>query len=90
MKTNIMKYGKLAVQEIFAGQDKCPAGYDVTVSTWQSIDKADKKWFENFKCIMVDEAHLAQAKSLVGIMEKTETTKNRIWFYGNNSRLTNS
>ncbi|MDR3503090.1 MAG: Hint domain-containing homing endonuclease [Legionella sp.] len=42
----------------------------VTITTWQSVYKLDKEWFANFDAIIVDEAHLAAAKSLIGIMEK--------------------
>jgi len=42
----------------------------VTITTWQSVYKFEEDWFESFGAILVDEAHLAAAKSLIGIMEK--------------------
>lgn len=86
MKTDFESYGATpltcGIHKIFGGQDKCPAGYDVVVSTWQSIYKADKGWFDNFGLIIVDEAHLAQAKCLTGIMEKTPTIPYKFGFTG--------
>ena len=85
MEGDFRSYGAdkfFTIQKIFAGQDQCPAGYDVTISTWQSIYQNPKGWFENFDTIIVDEAHLAQAKSLTGIMEKTPNIQNKFGFTG--------
>ena len=79
--SNLIK-DRFNIQKIFAGQDQCPAGHDVTISTWQSIYKASKGWFSNFKQVIIDEAHLAQAKSLTGIMEKTPTLQYKFGFTG--------
>lgn len=46
----------------------------VTVSTWQSIYEMPAKWFDQFHMITIDECHLAKAKSLKGILEKTKKT----------------
>jgi len=43
---------------------------DVVISTWQSIYKLPKKYFEQFGCVIGDEAHMFKAKSLTGIMTK--------------------
>ena len=48
-----------------------------TVSTWQSIVKQPGRYFDQFGMIMVDEAHLAKAKSLTSIMEKAVNTRFR-------------
>ena len=37
---------------------------DVVISTWQSIYKMPKKYFEQFDCVIGDEAHMFKAKSL--------------------------
>jgi superfamily II DNA or RNA helicase len=55
---------------------------DIITACWQSIYKADAEWFENFGLVIVDEAHLAQAKSLTGIMEKTPTVEHKFGFTG--------
>lgn len=86
METDFKDYGATPrtcnIQKIYAGQDQCPAGYDVTITTWQSIYKNAKGWFSNFKNVIVDEAHGAKAKSLVTVMEKTFTLQNKFGFTG--------
>lgn len=42
----------------------------ILVSTWQSIFRKDRDWFDQFRCLIVDEAHQAKANSLVGIAKK--------------------
>jgi superfamily II DNA or RNA helicase len=42
---------------------------NVVISTWQSLIKAPKDWFDQFNVVLGDEAHLFQAKSLQKIME---------------------
>lgn len=56
--------------KIFQGQEKDGAGR-VYISTWQSIYKLPKKYFEQFGCVIHDEVHRAQATSLQSIMRKT-------------------
>ena len=50
---------------------------DVTISTWQSIYEMPVSWFEQFEVVIVDEAHLAKADSLVAIMEKLKKCQYR-------------
>ncbi len=63
-------------------------GYDietdkrVIVSTWQSIYKLPKKWFQQFCCVVGDEAHLFKAKSLTGIVSKMVDCDYRFGFTG--------
>jgi len=54
----------------------------VTISTWQSIYRMDKKYFQQFKVVIGDEAHLFQAKSLIGILTKCENAICRFGFTG--------
>ena len=54
----------------------------VIISTWQSIYKLQKKYFEGFDVVIGDEAHLYKAKSLTKIMEKLKNTKYRFGFTG--------
>ena len=62
---------------LYAGSDK-HTNKEVIISTWQSIYKLDKKYFSQFGAVFVDEAHLAKAKSLTGIMTKLHECKYRI------------
>ena len=55
---------------------------DVVISTWQSIYKMPKKYFEQFDCIIGDEAHMFKAKSLTSIMTKLHQCKYRFGFTG--------
>ena len=67
--------------KIYAGIDKSTSK-QVTVTTWQSIYKMPKSYFENFDCVIGDEAHLFKAKSLTNIMTKLHNCKHRIGFTG--------
>ena len=54
----------------------------VLISTWQSLYKLPKKYFEQFGCVFGDEAHLFKSKSLTEIMTKLEDCKYRIGLTG--------
>jgi len=69
------------VHSVFSGQDKRSAK-PITISTWQSIYKLPKSYFEDYDLIIGDEAHQFKAKSLTTIMEKMENTKYRFGFTG--------
>lgn len=62
---------------VYSGFDK-HLETDVTISTWQSIYKLDKKWFSQFDVIIGDEAHQYKSQSLVSIMEKLTHIEHRI------------
>ena len=67
--------------KIYSGKEK----YDnrpVTITTWQSIYKLDKKFFSRYGCVIGDEAHLFKSKSLVSIMTKLCDAKYRFGFTG--------
>ena len=54
---------------VYAGKEKI-TDYPITISTWQSIYKMPKSFFENFDVIYGDECHLFKAKSLTSILHK--------------------
>ncbi len=66
---------------IMSGQDK-NADADIFISTWQSIYKQPKKWFDQFDMVIGDEAHLFKANSLTKIMTKLEKCDYRFGFTG--------
>jgi superfamily II DNA or RNA helicase len=68
------------VQTIFGGEGRIPHK-NIIISTWQSIYDMPKNFF-NFDVIIVDEVHLAEAKSLKGILEKSINTPYRYGFTG--------
>jgi len=55
------------VHQIFAGVSKY-TDKSIVISTWQSIYKLPKEWFNQFDVVIGDEAHLFKAKSLTSIM----------------------
>ena len=66
---------------VYSGRDK-NTDLAVTITTWQSIYKLEKKYFDQFKTVIGDEAHLFKSKSLVNIMTKLLDCKNRYGFTG--------
>lgn len=62
---------------IYGGKEKLN-DFPITISTWQSIYKFPKSWFENFDVVYGDEAHLFKAKSLTTILDKCVNTPYRI------------
>ena len=69
------------VHRIFAGQDK-QTDKPITISTWQSIYKLPKEYFQQFDVVIGDEAHLFKAKSLTSILSKLDNCRYRFGFTG--------
>jgi superfamily II DNA or RNA helicase len=69
------------VHRIYAKQDK-QTDKPITISTWQSIYKLPKEYFEQFDVVIGDEAHLFKAKSLTSILTKMDNCKYRFGFTG--------
>ena len=67
--------------KIYAGKDLL-SKKPVIISTWQSIYKLPKTWFERFDVVIGDEAQQFKSKSLVSIMTKLYDTKYRYGFTG--------
>ena len=67
--------------KIYAGKDLL-SKKPVIISTWQSIYKLPKTWFQRFDVVIGDEAHQFKSKSLVSIMTKLYDTKYRYGFTG--------
>lgn len=61
---------------IYGGQDK-DSSKRIVISTWQSIYKQPKQWFDQFEVVIGDEVHLFKAKSLTGIMTTLVNAKYR-------------
>lgn len=64
-------------QKLYSGFSKV---FDskILFTTWQSIYKLPKQWFDQFDCVVGDEAHQFKAKSLTTIMEKMTETPYKI------------
>lgn len=67
--------------KIYAGRER-ETDSQVIITTWQSIYKLPKKYFERFDCVIGDEAHQFKSKSLVSIMTKLHQAKYRFGFTG--------
>ena len=68
-------------QKVYQGHDR-KVTKDVVISTWQSLYKMPKSYFNDFGCVIGDEAHLFKAKSLTGIMTKLHLCKYRFGLTG--------
>ena len=67
--------------KVYGGSDRV-SDMPVTISTWQSIYKLDKSYFDGFDVVIGDEAHQFKSKSLVSIMSKLHDAKYRFGFTG--------
>ena len=66
---------------IYSGKEKTNE-YPVTITTWQSVYKLPRSFFEDYSVIIGDEAHLFKSKSLINIMTKLHHAKYRFGFTG--------
>jgi len=67
--------------KIYSGREKSNDA-PVTITTWQSVYKLERSFFEDYGCIIGDEAHLFKSKSLISIMSKLHHAKFRFGFTG--------
>ena len=83
MYSDFLDYGYVEskMQKIYQGHSR-EITKEVTISTWQSLYKMPRKYFEQFGCIIGDEVHLFKAKSLTNIMNKMHQTQYRHGFTG--------
>lgn len=71
MTADFLQYGlpDNLIHKIYSGKDKetkCP----IVVTTWQSIYKLPKDWYDQFGMVIGDECHGFKSKSLMNIMNK--------------------
>ena len=84
MYSDFEDYGfdsSLACHKVMAGQEKT-TDKRITISTWQSIYKQPKSFFDDFGVVFGDEAHLFQAKALTSIMTKLTGCRYRFGLTG--------
>ena len=84
MYKDFLDYGWEAEEychRIYSGREK-KDDRPITITTWQSIYKLERKWFEKYNVVIGDEAHLFKSKSLVQIMTKLHHAKYRFGFTG--------
>ena len=83
MTSDFISYGwnDKNIHKVYSGHDK-QTDKPVVISTWQSLYKLPKKYFEQYQCVFGDEAHTFKAKSLTNIMEKLDVCPYRFGFTG--------
>jgi superfamily II DNA or RNA helicase len=83
MKGDFVDYGydETQIYKILAGVQK-NTDCQITISTWQSIYKQPKEWFDQFRVCIGDESHLFVANSLKNIMEKLTHCPYKFGFTG--------
>jgi superfamily II DNA or RNA helicase len=69
------------VHRIYSGKEKV-TDKQIVITTWQSIYKLKKQYFEQFGCVIGDEAHNFKAKSLTSILTKMVDCKYKFGFTG--------
>ena len=69
------------LHRIYQGKDK-NTDKALTISTWQSLYKMPKEYFEQFDYVIGDEAHLFKAQSLTTILTSCVNAKYRIGLTG--------
>ena len=66
--------------KIYSGREKVTDA-PVTITTWQSIYKLDRSFFEDYEVVIGDEAHLFKSKSLISIMTPYSSKNERSSLY---------
>ena len=69
------------VHKIYQGKEKT-TNKPLTISTWQSLYKMPKEYFEQFDYVIGDEAHNFKAQSLTSILTSCVNAKYRIGLTG--------
>jgi superfamily II DNA or RNA helicase len=84
MTSDFEDYGieKNSIHKIMGGLEKNSKDHMIFISTWQSIYKLPKIWFDQFELVIGDEAHLFKASSLTSIMHKLNKCIYRFGFTG--------
>jgi len=70
-----------SIHKIYQGKDKV-SSKPLTISTWQSLYKMPKEYFEQFDYVIGDEAHNFKAQSLTTILTSCVNAKYRIGLTG--------
>ena len=79
---NFQEYGcNIPIHKIHYGQEKDTPN-EIVISTWQSLITVSKGWFQKYNHVIVDEAHLAQSKSMRHVLESCTMAQDRIGLTG--------
>lgn len=66
---------------VYSGRDKV-SNKPVIISTWQSLQRMPKEYFQQFDYVVCDEVHQAQAKALTDIVTKCTKAEYRLGVTG--------
>ena len=69
------------IHKIYERQEK-ESNCNIHISTWQSLKDMPEEFFNQYGVVIVDECHLAKARSIVGIMNKLKNCQYRFGFSG--------
>jgi superfamily II DNA or RNA helicase len=83
MASDFVDYGLKGdiIHKIMGGLEK-ETNKPIVISTWQSLFKLPKKWFDRFNLVIGDESHLFKSKSLTTIMTNLTSCQHRFGFTG--------
>jgi len=83
MYSDFVDYGwsENNMQRVYSGHDR-NITKPVVISTWQSLYKMPKSYFDTFGLVVGDEAHLFKAKSLTSILTMLDKCKYRFGLTG--------
>lgn len=83
MASDFVDYGLKGdiIHKIMGGLEK-ETNKPIVISTWQSLFKLPKKWFDKFNLVIGDESHLFKSKSLTTIMTNLTSCQHRFGFTG--------
>jgi superfamily II DNA or RNA helicase len=66
---------------VYSGKDK-DSQHPIIISTWQSLQRLPKEYFQKFDYVICDEVHQAQAKALTDIVSKCTKAEYRLGVTG--------
>lgn len=66
---------------VYSGRDKV-SDKPIVISTWQSLQRLPKEYFQQFDYVICDEVHQAQAKALTDIVSKCTKAQYRLGVTG--------
>lgn len=87
MQYDFLDYGKNIknykdnIHTIYSGKSK-QSNAQIYISTWQSLLDIEPEYFEQFDCVLVDEAHLSTGKSITTILHACVNSKFRFGVSG--------
>jgi superfamily II DNA or RNA helicase len=67
--------------KVYSGKDK-NSQHPIIISTWQSLQRLPKEYFQQFDYVICDEVHQAQAKALTDIVSKCTKAQHRLGVTG--------